>query len=62
MYWYNGNEVMELLSELHASGATIIMVTHSSYDAQFSSRIVMMKDGEVISEKTNTRDIDVLVQ
>jgi putative ABC transport system ATP-binding protein len=58
----NGNEVMELLSELHASGATIIMVTHSSYDAQFSSRIVMMKDGEIISEKTNTRDIDVLVQ
>ncbi len=58
----NGNEVMELLTELHASGATIIMVTHSSYDAQFSSRIVMMKDGEIISEKTNTRDIDVLVQ
>ncbi|MEM6720008.1 MAG: ABC transporter ATP-binding protein [Bacteroidota bacterium] len=58
----NGNEVMELLAELHASGATIIMVTHSSYDAQFSSRIVMMKDGEIISEKTNTRDIDVLVQ
>jgi putative ABC transport system ATP-binding protein len=58
----NGNEVMELLSELHASGSTIIMVTHSSYDAQFSSRIVMMKDGEIISEKTNTRDIDVLVQ
>jgi putative ABC transport system ATP-binding protein len=58
----NGNEVMELLTELHASGSTIIMVTHSSYDAQFSSRIVMMKDGEIISEKTNTRDIDVLVQ
>ncbi|WP_430412565.1 ABC transporter ATP-binding protein [Kordia sp.] len=58
----NGNEVMELLTELHASGSTIIMVTHSSYDAQFSSRIVMMKDGEIISEKTNTRDIDVLVE
>lgn len=58
----NGNEVMELLTELHASGSTIIMVTHSSYDAQFSSRIVMMKDGEIISEKMNTRDIDVLVQ
>lgn len=58
----NGNEVMELLTELHASGATIIMVTHSSYDAKFSSRIVMMKDGEIISEKTNTRDIDILVQ
>ncbi|WP_459209173.1 ABC transporter ATP-binding protein [Aquimarina rhabdastrellae] len=57
----NGNEVMELLTELHANGSTIVMVTHSSYDAKFSSRIVTMKDGEIISEKENTHNIDVLV-
>ena len=57
----NGNEVMELLTELHANGSTIVMVTHSSYDAKFSSRIVTMKDGEIISEKENTHSIDVLV-
>ena len=39
----SGNDVMELLTELHASGATIIMVTHSSYDAQFSSRVDYFK-------------------
>lgn len=58
----NGNEVMELLSELHAAGSTIIMVTHSAYDAQFSTRIITLKDGGIISEKENVHRVDVLVQ
>lgn len=58
----SGNDVMELLSELHATGATIIMVTHSSYDAQFSSRVITLKDGEIVSEKNNEHLVDVLVQ
>lgn len=58
----NGNDVMELLTELHQQGATIIMVTHAEYDAQFSSRIVTMKDGMIISEKNNVHKVDVLVQ
>ncbi len=58
----SGNDVMELLTELHASGATIIMVTHSSYDANFSSRIITLKDGEIVSQKVNDHKIDVLVQ
>ncbi len=58
----NGNEVMELLTELHQQGTTIIMVTHSSYDAQFSSRIVTMKDGVIVSEKENVRQVEVLVK
>ena len=40
----NGNEVMELLTDLHANGATILMVTHSDYDASFSQKTVFMKD------------------
>ena len=58
----SGNDVMELLTELHAGGATIVMVTHSSYDAQFSSRIITLKDGEIISEKVNEHKVDVLVK
>ncbi|NVK27635.1 MAG: ABC transporter ATP-binding protein [Flavobacteriia bacterium] len=46
----HGNEVMELLSELNASGTTIVMVTHSSHDASYSKRIVRLLDGEVVSE------------
>jgi putative ABC transport system ATP-binding protein len=47
----NGNEVMELLCELHEEGTTIIMVTHSSHDASYSSRVINLLDGQVISEK-----------
>lgn len=57
----NGNEVMELLTDLHASGATILMVTHSDYDASFSQRTILMKDGIILSEKMNHRNVNVLV-
>ncbi|WP_412477011.1 ABC transporter ATP-binding protein [Flavobacterium sp. TBRC 19031] len=57
----NGNEVMELLTDLHANGSTILMVTHSDYDASFSQRTIIMKDGMVLSEKTNSRNVDVFM-
>lgn len=57
----NGNEVMELLTDLHAQGSTILMVTHSDYDASFSQRTIFMKDGIVLSEKTNSRNVDILI-
>ena len=55
----NGNEVMNLLAELHREGSTIAMVTHSSYDAGFASRIVNMKDGEIFSEEHAAQRKDV---
>lgn len=58
----NGNEVMELLMNLHANGATILMVTHSSYDASFSQKVIEMRDGVIFSEKQNHRNVDVLTQ
>lgn len=46
----NGNEVMQLLTELNENGTTIIMVTHSEHDAKFADRIIRMLDGQVILE------------
>ncbi len=46
----NGEEVMKLLQELNEEGTTIIMVTHSPYDAGFSHRIVNLFDGRVVTE------------
>ena len=57
----NGNEVMELLTDLHAQGATILMVTHSNYDASFSQKTILMKDGMILSEKINSKNIDILI-
>ncbi|MFB5944473.1 ABC transporter ATP-binding protein [Albibacterium profundi] len=46
----NGNEVMQLLTELNEQGTTIVMVTHSEHDARFSDRIIRMLDGQVVME------------
>lgn len=46
----NGREVMNLLSELHQEGCTIVMVTHSRHDAGYADRIINLFDGEVVEE------------
>lgn len=46
----NGQEVMNLLSELNKEGTTIVMVTHSQHDAGFASRIINLFDGQVVTE------------
>lgn len=46
----NGHEVMELLSELHKDGTTIVMVTHSQKDASYADRIVNLFDGQVVEK------------
>jgi putative ABC transport system ATP-binding protein len=46
----HGEEVMNLLSDLNANGTTIIMVTHSQRDAEYSRRIVQLFDGQLITE------------
>src|SRR5664279_2545900 len=46
----NGNEVMQLLTELNENGTTIIMVTHSEHDARYSHRIIRMLDGQTVTE------------
>lgn len=46
----NGNEVMELLTDLNELGTTIVMVTHSEHDARYSHRIIRMLDGQTVLE------------
>ena len=46
----NGEEVMDMLTELNAAGTTIIMVTHSEHDARYAHRIVRMLDGKPVLE------------
>ena len=50
LYSKNGQEVMNLLSELNKEGTTIVMVTHSQHDAGFASRIINLFDGKVVTE------------
>jgi putative ABC transport system ATP-binding protein len=46
----NGNEVMQLLTDLNDQGTTIIMVTHSEHDARYSHRVIRMLDGQTVLE------------
>ena len=46
----NGTQVMNLLSELNEAGTTIVMVTHSPADAEYSARTIHLFDGKVVSE------------
>ncbi len=46
----NGDDVMKTLVSLNQEGATIIMVTHSQYCAEFGNRIIRMLDGQVVTE------------
>ncbi len=50
----HGDEVMNLLGELNQAGTTIIMVTHSQRDAEYAQRVIMLFDGQVISEKLSS--------
>ena len=47
----NGNEVMQMLTDLNEQGTTIVMVTHSEHDARYSHRIIRMLDGQTGWEK-----------
>jgi len=47
----NGQEVMELLTELNREGTTIIMVTHSIKDAGYAHRVINLFDGKVVTEE-----------
>ena len=46
----NGLEVMQLLTELHQEGTTIVMVTHSERDAGYAQRTISLLDGQVVPE------------
>ena len=51
----NGEEVMNLLTELNTEGTTIVMVTHSPSDADKAHRIIQLFDGHIVTE--NIRQI-----
>jgi putative ABC transport system ATP-binding protein len=46
-----GTEVLELMIELNEQGNTIILITHDSQIAQYSKRMVTLRDGSIISDE-----------
>jgi len=46
-----GEDVMNLLTKLNEKGTSIVMVTHSMRDAEYSSRIINLFDGKIVNER-----------
>jgi putative ABC transport system ATP-binding protein len=53
-----GVEIMELVQNLHKeSGQTVILVTHDSYVARHTDRIIKLSDGRIVSDEVNHHPI-----
>lgn len=46
--------VMELLSDVHKAGNTILLVTHNPELTRYTSRVVFMHDGAIIADEKST--------
>ena len=44
-------EIIKILKDLNAAGKTIVMVTHEREVAEYAKRIIMMRDGKIISDE-----------
>ncbi|MCX8064100.1 MAG: ABC transporter ATP-binding protein [Candidatus Hydrogenedentes bacterium] len=47
----SGKEIMSVFKELHASGKTIVLVTHDENIARYAERIVKLKDGLIETDE-----------
>ena len=46
-------EIMKLFGDIHASGNTVILVTHEEDIAQHAKRIIRLRDGQIESDELN---------
>ena len=48
----NGEQVMDLMRELHSGGATICMVTHDPRYASYAERTIRLFDGKIVEDES----------
>lgn len=53
----SGQNVMEIIHDLHRQGHTIIMVTHDPGIAANANRVIEIRDGQIISDTSKTTEI-----
>ena len=54
----SGEEIMQLLDQLHKQGVTIVVVTHDSVVASHTGRTIHLKDGRVDTIVHNGKHLD----
>ena len=48
----SGQAIVALFAELHAAGQTIVMITHDQAVARLASRVVQIRDGLVVEDRS----------
>jgi putative ABC transport system ATP-binding protein len=46
----SGRAIVEIFEEIHASSQTIVMITHDSGLARLASRVVQIRDGQIVED------------
>jgi putative ABC transport system ATP-binding protein len=55
--------VMELLSDIHKTGSTILMVTHNPELTRYANRVVFMRDGSIMTDElTNIGELPATIK
>lgn len=49
---HSGVLIMQMLSQLHQSGRTVVVVTHDSRMTQYGTHVIQILDGRVLTEQT----------
>ena len=46
------HEILELLHELNRKGTTVVVITHEEEVARAARRVIRLRDGEIIEDRT----------
>ncbi len=52
-----GQEVLQMMKDIHEDGNTVVLITHDSNIARHAKRVIRIADGKITSDTTATEDV-----